>query len=202
MTDEKALIRQTFLRWAEELESVLDEQWDAPSLCEGWTVRMVVAHASMAARYDEGAFTGLLAAERFDFGRLSDRLASEDGARSPAELVADLRNPVLHDWDAPGAGAAGALTHVVIHSADTTIPLGLPAAAPPDALEAVLDQLGRGGLAAAFGVDATGRAYRATDLGWAFGDGGHRVEATAAELVALLAGRLERRPPPLAEQRG
>ena len=29
---------------------------DAPSLCEGWTVRHVLAHMTMAARYDDAAF--------------------------------------------------------------------------------------------------------------------------------------------------
>lgn len=191
MTGTKGLIRQTFLRWADGLETIDEEQWDAPSLCAGWSVRMVVAHASMAARYDEGAFTELLAAEGFDFGRLSDRLAVEDGARPPAELLDDLRSPALHDWEAPSAGAAGALTHVVVHSADATVPLGLPPAPPSDALRVVLDQLAGGGLATAFGVDPAGRSYRATDLDWAFGDNedGRRIEATSAELVARLAGR-------------
>ena len=34
---------------AADLESLSDQQWNTPSLCEGWTVRDVLAHMTSAA---------------------------------------------------------------------------------------------------------------------------------------------------------
>jgi uncharacterized protein (TIGR03083 family) len=34
------------------LDAASAEQWDTPSLCEGWRVREVVAHLTMPARYE------------------------------------------------------------------------------------------------------------------------------------------------------
>jgi hypothetical protein len=37
------------LSFADLLEGLSDEQWDAPSLCAGWTVRHVPAHLTVVA---------------------------------------------------------------------------------------------------------------------------------------------------------
>jgi hypothetical protein len=62
----------------------------------------------------------------------------------------------------PGGGAAGALSHAVIHSLDVTIAHDRPAAALRDAVVAVLDQLA-GANGALFGVDLTGVRLEAID---------------------------------------
>ena len=54
--------------------------WDAPSLCEKWRTREVVAHVTMPARYDGPAFMAELEAAGGDFTRLSDAIAARDGA--------------------------------------------------------------------------------------------------------------------------
>ena len=41
--------------------------WDAPSLCEGWRTREVVAHMTMPARYSGPAFMAELEAAGGDF---------------------------------------------------------------------------------------------------------------------------------------
>jgi len=42
-----------FASLADLLAAATDAQWDTPSMCEGWRVREVVAHLTMAARYSE-----------------------------------------------------------------------------------------------------------------------------------------------------
>lgn len=161
--------------------------WDAPSLCAGWQVRHVVAHVSMPVRLTPELFGAEMAAAGGDFGVLSDTVAARDAVRPVAEHVDALRSPALHAWQPPGGGAAGALSHAVIHSLDVTVALGEPSVAPAEALVAVLHLLteARG---AWFGVDLTGVRLEAADGGWSWGDG-EVVAAGSGELVALLGGR-------------
>jgi uncharacterized protein (TIGR03083 family) len=167
----------------------LDEAaWSTPSLCAGWTVRYVVAHLTMAARYDAERFGAELAADGFDFQTTSDRIAARDADLPVAELLDDVRSPRLAAFEQPGGGWAGSLSHVVIHGLDITLGLGLGRVAGDEATRRVLDGLVSTGVRTVFGVDVAGRRLRATDLDWEHGSGTAH-EATAGELVAMLSGR-------------
>ena len=187
MTEPQAWVAPTCTGLADLLAAAPTGTWDAPSLCEGWRVRHVVAHLTMPARLTPEQFGAELAAARGDFGVLSDAVARRDGALAADELLGQLRSPVLHAWQPPGGGAAGALTHAVIHSLDVTIALGRPPAAPAAAVTAVLDLL-TAAVGAWFGVYLSGFWCEAIDSGWAWG-GGDVVRGGAGDLVALLSGR-------------
>jgi uncharacterized protein (TIGR03083 family) len=187
VTDLQSFVAPTYDRLADLLDAAAVETWDAPSLCEKWLVRHVVAHVTMPARLTPERFGAEMAAAGGDFTVLSDTVALRDAALPIADLLEQLRSPGLHAWQPPGGGAAGALSHAVIHSLDVTIALGRPAVAPDEAVIAVLDQL-----AAAngtwFGIDLTDVRLEATDTAWSWGDG-RPVRAGTGQLVALLSGR-------------
>jgi uncharacterized protein (TIGR03083 family) len=176
---------------ADLLESAGPAVWDAPSLCEGWRTREVVAHMTMPARYDGPAFMAELEANGGDFTRLSDTVAARDGALPAAALLADLRSPVLHAWQPPGGGEEGALVHSVIHSLDIVEAVPLDRRVPAACILAVLGlATGPGaGTSNLFGVDLSDVELRADDLEWTSGAGA--VVTGSAQLLALLAcGRL------------
>lgn len=175
---------------ADQLGSMTAARWDTPSLCSGWRVREVVAHVTMAARYPEEMFMAELRDCDFDFTRLSDRIAARDGTgRLPtSELVADLRADVMRHWTPPGGGYHGALSHVVIHGLDATVPLGVPRRGPERSIRVVLDGLSQAGSPNVFGVDIEGRQLRATDLDWSYGSG-EPLWGTAADIVLAMSGR-------------
>jgi len=187
VTDLQSWVRPTCEGLADLLAAAPAETWDAPSLCEKWQVRHVVAHVTMPARLTPEQFGAEMAAAAGDFAVLSDTVAERDGALPPAALLAALRSPVLHAWQPPGGGAAGALSHAVIHSLDVTVALDRPAVAPDEAVFAVLDQMvaadGRW-----FGLDLTGIRLEAADVDRSWGNG-TVVRADSDSLVALLAGR-------------
>jgi len=187
MTDAQSWVAPTYDGLADLLASAPAGDWDAASLCEGWQVRHVVAHVAMPVRLTPETFGAELAAAGGDFGRLSDTVACRDATLPVAEHLAALRSPLLHEWQPPGGGAAGALSHAVIHSLDVTIALDRPAVAPRDAVTAVLDQLARAD-GAIFGLDLTGVRLEAADTAWSWGSG-DVVRADSGHLVALLSGR-------------
>lgn len=187
MTDPQSWVAPTCSGLADLLAAAAVDTWDAPSLCVKWRVRHVVAHVTMPARLTPERFGAEMAAAGGDFAVLSDTAATRDAALPVADLLDQLRSPGLHGWQPPGGGAAGALSHAVIHSLDVTVALDRPAVAPAEAVIHVLDQL-----AAAngtwFGVDPTGVRLEATDTDWSWGSG-QTVRADSGSLVALLAGR-------------
>jgi uncharacterized protein (TIGR03083 family) len=187
-TEVQAAVAAEFRSLADLLDGASDAQWDTPSLCEGWRVREVVAHMTMAARYSEEAFMALLAEYGFDFTRLSDQVAGRDAALPTTELVACLRSEVMQQWQPPGGGAHGALNHVVIHGLDVTVPLGARRRVPEKTIEILLDDLTAGGGHARFGVAIDGRRLRATDLDWSYGSG-PELRGTGEDLALAMCGR-------------
>src|SRR5512142_2318480 len=167
--DLQPVVAAEFVALADLLDSATDSQWDTPSLCAGWRVREVVAHMTMAARYPEDKFMAELRRCDFDFGRLSDEIASRDAGLPPGQLVAGLRSEVMQHWTPPGGGYHGALNHVVIHGLDVTVPLGVPRRSPGATIGIVLDDLTAGGVHQHFGTSIEGRRLQATDLDWCYG---------------------------------
>jgi uncharacterized protein (TIGR03083 family) len=187
VTDPQSWVAPTYEGLADLLTATGDDAWDAPSLCDGWLVRHVIAHVTMPVRLTPQLFGAEMAAAGGDFTVLSDTVATRDGSLPVADLLDQLRSPALHAWQPPGGGAAGALSHAVIHSLDVTIALDRPAVAPAAAATAVLDQL-TAAHGTFFGVDLTGVRLEAADTDWSWGDG-QLVRGDSGELVALLSGR-------------
>jgi uncharacterized protein (TIGR03083 family) len=175
-------------RLAGILGDLTPEQWDMPSLCDGWRVREVVAHMTMPYRTKAiGVLAGLVRAG-FSFNRYADRDArSTTRAMSDAELLDLLRRNVDHPWQPPGGGEVGALSHDVIHGLDFTEPLGLPPA-PAERLALVLASTKPRQLKY-FGVDLGGRKLAATDSDVSVGDGSTVVAMTSKDILLVVTGR-------------
>jgi len=186
--DLQPVVAAEFAALADLLGSATEAQWDTPSLCAGWRVREVIAHMTMAARYPEDQFMAELRRYDFDFGRLSNEIASHDAALPASELVAGLRSEVMQHWTPPGGGYHGALNHVVIHGLDVTVPLGVPRRSPEDTIRIVLDDLTRGDVHARFGTTIKGRSLQATGLDWSYGSG-PPLRGKAEDLALVLCGR-------------
>jgi uncharacterized protein (TIGR03083 family) len=175
-----------YLDLAALLESGPRAWWDAPSLCVGWRTREVIAHLTMPLRYPPQRFMDELSKVRGDFNVMADHVAKEDAAvLAPEQLVAGLRDTQLHAWQPPGGGTWGALSHVVIHGLDVTVPLGVERRVQESRLRPVLE------LAAgleALGPNVTGVQLCASDLDWSFGSGSP-VSGQGQDLLLVLFGR-------------
>ena len=187
MTDLQTWVAPTCNGLAEQLTAAPGDAWELPSLCEDWQVRHVIAHMTMPVRLTPAQFGAEMAAAGGDFTVFSDSVAARDASLPVADLLDQLRSSQLHAWQPPGGGAAGALSHAVIHSLDVTIALDRPTVAPAQAVTALLDQLtaARGSW---FGIDLTEVRLEAADTDWSWG-AGQPVRADSGSLVALLGGR-------------
>ena len=175
---------------ADLLERGGSEVWDAPSLCEGWRTREVVAHMTMPARSDGPAFLADLEASGGDFTRFSNMVAERDGALPVADLLADLRSPALHAWQPPGGGEQGALVHCIIHTLDIVEAVPLDRRVPAARIRPVLEFVVAEGTGTnLFGVDLSDVELQADDLEWSSGSGA-LVTGSAQALALLACGRL------------
>ncbi|GAA3666388.1 uncharacterized protein (TIGR03083 family) [Lentzea atacamensis] len=173
---------------AELLAGLTEEQWHAPSLCEGWRVKEVVAHTTLPFRSSVGRvlLETLKSAGRFNHA--SDRMARKDAAAlSIDDLLGTLKANIGHPWTPPGGGPAGALSHDIIHGLDITVALGLDRQVPHDRLKIVLDGMNPRSVKY-FGADLDGKRLEATDMDWTFGEG-EPIRRPAQELLLLVCGR-------------
>lgn len=172
----------------ELLAGLTAEQWDAATLCAGWRVREVVAHITYPFRTGMPRFFVEVARSRGNFDRMADRVARRDAARrDAARLLADVRDNVDHPWSPPGGGAAGALSHDVIHGLDITLALCPERTVPAGRMSAVLGGMSPRSIGY-FGTDLSGVRLVATDLEWAFGDG-EPLRGRAQDLLMVVCGR-------------
>ena len=187
--DLAAAVAEEYRALADLLEVSDPAVWDAPSLCEGWRTREVVAHVTMPARYAGPAFMAELEAAGGDFTRLSNTVAGRDGSLPPGALLADLRSEVLHAWQPPGGGLDGALTHCVIHELDIVEAVPLERRVPAGRITRVLGIVAGPGTPNLLGVDLSDVALRADDLDWSCGSGA-AVTGPAQALALVACGRL------------
>jgi uncharacterized protein (TIGR03083 family) len=182
-------IAEEYLALADLLEEAGRQVWEAPSLCEGWRTKEVVAHMTMPVRYSGPAFLAELEAAGGDFTRLSNTVAARDSALPAAILLTDLRSPVLHEWQPPGGGVDGALTHCVVHCLDIVEAVPLPHRVPEERIARVLALVADPLVPNLFGTDLSGVELRADDIDWSAGAGAP-VEGSAQALAAVACGRL------------
>jgi len=172
---------------ADLLASLSPEQWEAPTLCEHWRVRDVVAH--MISFEDLGLWgtVGRMVKGRFVSGGPNAIGVAEYADRSPDELVALVKDHLRPRGLTAGFGGRIALTDGTIHHQDIRRPLGLSRRIPPERLAVVLD-FARTAPTISAAKRIKGLTLSATDLDWRTGSG-PLVEGPGEALLMALAGR-------------
>lgn len=172
---------------ADFLGTLTPEQWDAPSLCEGWRVRDVVAHVIS---YDRLGALGLV--KRFAQGRLLLSRVNQLGvaemqSASPDELLAQLRRHTKPRGLTSAFGDRVALVDGLVHHQDIRRPLGMPRQVPRERLEKALPFAV---IAPPLRVGWHVRGVRlvAADLDWAAGRG-PEARGPGETLLMTIAGR-------------
>jgi uncharacterized protein (TIGR03083 family) len=159
------------------------DQWAAPSLCAGWSVRDVAAHTLAYLDQSRLSLFGAYVKARNDVDLLNARGLARSVERS--EVAQRMRDGA----DPSGAGALYgcrvALIECLIHQLDVRRPLRLPRPVPADAVRAALT------FARISPVIRTPRGIRlvAVDVDWAAGTG-PQVRGTGEALLLAMTGRV------------
>jgi len=169
------------------LRKLTPEQWEHPSLCEGWSVKDVAGHVVL--RFPARTVWRLL----LSFPRVNVHRTNEINV----EVLRGYSAEQILAWFERSPDRVGATTiypplalrALVIHHQDMRRPLGLPPTTPPQraaaALEAVITRVSRN---LGSRERAAGLRVRATDVDWLFGDG-PEVSGTAEAILMAVSGR-------------
>lgn len=172
----------------DDLAHLDGEQWEEPSLCDGWTVHDVVAHLVDTARTTRLGFVFRLAQARFDFDRQNTQGVERERGASPRETLERLREGASRR-STPPAPLDSRLVEEVVHGEDIRRPLGIIHAYPLEAVVRSLRYQAR--TPASFGgaKELTARLrLTATDAGLSIGDG-PEASGTALSLLLAVSGR-------------
>jgi uncharacterized protein (TIGR03083 family) len=171
------------------LHSLTDEEWDKPSLCDGWLVRHVVGHILYGNELKLWTLPLRLARFGFSSDRSGRHYSIRRGERgSPQDL--------LHDFDTrnPWAGTCRVfpprlvLLDRLVHQQDIRRALGHPRTIPESRLRAVLDATPTLGSAFRARKRTRGLRFAATDLDWSWGTG-PEVHGPGEALLMSMLGR-------------
>ncbi|OBI64982.1 hypothetical protein A5667_28095 [Mycolicibacterium fortuitum] len=182
----RSLARQERQEFADLLDDLSPQQWQAPTLCSGWNVRDVVAHTIAYLGQTRMGLTAALLAARGQIDRLNESALRT--AAGPEELRGLMRAGV--DPSGVGAlyGCRVALIECLIHQQDVRRPLGLPRIIPAGTL--------RASLTFARVSPVIGGAWRtrglrliATDLDWSAGHG-PVIRGPGEALLLAMTGRV------------
>jgi uncharacterized protein (TIGR03083 family) len=187
MTTAMEMARAERQDFAALLDELSPDQWEAPTLCEGWRVRDVVAHAF---GYDELTSAGLVSQfvkGRFSVNRINQRMVGELTERSPDQLRILVRDHLVPRGLTAGFGGRVALTDNMIHHQDIRRPLGLPRRIPAERVRVALD-FARYAPTIRGAWRARGLRLIADDLDWSFGRG-LEVHGSGEALLMAMAGR-------------
>ena len=179
------MIEDEQVEFAEVLRGLTSDQWEMPSLCNGWSIHDTVIHIAWHEHVAPVSRVAELARVRFS----EDRQMEPYRATPKGELV---------DWLAAPAKVGGRndaltqLSEIVIHQQDVRRPLGLDRKIPAERLAVVLD----------FGVSIAGLTFTmafsrkrakglrlvAPDVGWWSGSG-PEVRGPGEAILMALNGR-------------
>ncbi|MFF2235868.1 maleylpyruvate isomerase family mycothiol-dependent enzyme [Streptomyces anulatus] len=173
---------------ADDLARLDAGQWDASSLCEGWTVHDVAAHLVDTARTTRIGFVAGLVRARFDFDRQNARGVERERGASPQETLARLRR-VASRTTTPPAPLDTRLVEEVVHGEDIRRAVGLVRSYPQEAVVRALRLQAR--TPASFGgaKELVARVrLTATDADLSIGEGPD-VTGPALSLLLVVSGR-------------
>lgn len=190
MADTFALIAQQRREVATALDTLSDDEWNAPSLCEGWRVRELVAHLTMPFRVGKPHFLLSVIAEGGSIAKVMDKYARQHAGEPPAQLIAYVRDNAESRVVPPTSSPVASLTEIVIHGFDMSIPTHRHVEVPEDVSRPVLDYL----VSSRVGFVHTKRGLASevrlvsTDSTWSWGSG-PQVSGSNFGLMMMLARR-------------
>jgi uncharacterized protein (TIGR03083 family) len=198
MADIDGWTRQEREALIKTLDGLPDQQWQIPSLCDGWRVVDVAAHLAWAPVLGPAAAAAALVRHGLSMNAMIRDSAVAWSARGRAAILDQLRENARTGARPTGMPPVAALADAVVHGLDVRRPLGLSHEVPPEVLRPLAEftlgtpwpmNLVVGGSARRRVADVR---LVASDTDWSYGSG-PEVRGSAEALLLLLYGRTPRR---------
>lgn len=183
------------LRTTDLLEQLTPEEWDTPSLCDGWTVRDVAAHLTLQ-QMTLGSALRIALRHPGSLNHIINSSARARAKRPPVQLIAEIRGMVGSRRHNVGLTPLETLIDIVVHGQDIAVPTCRLLEVPPDVAATAAtrvwdDQSSRKGRRRAKvfrRLPYEGHRLSATDIDWSVGEG-PEIRGPMLMLLLLLTGR-------------
>ncbi len=172
---------------ADLMETLTPEDWQAPSLCEGWRVRDVGAHLTQAQLGMLPAVVAIVRA-RGSFNRMIHDTAVRQARLPVEEYPGRIRAMLGSRRTAPGVSMIEPLTDALVHGQDIVRALGRERSMPAEAAATSAQRVWSMSFPFHARKRLAGFELVATDHSWRAGQG-LAVEAPVADLLLLVTGR-------------
>ena len=172
---------------AADLDGLSAKAWDAPSLCDGWTVRDVVAHMTAATKLSGPKFFGTLLGSGFSFEKVQAKGIAANRGTSPDETLTNFKAQLDSTGRPPGP-VETMLGETIVHSEDIRRPLNLQHVYPTEAIVRTADFFKKSNLIIGSKKRIDGLTLQATDADWQHGSG-PTVEGPMLDLLLAMTGR-------------
>ncbi|MFE3447399.1 maleylpyruvate isomerase family mycothiol-dependent enzyme [Nonomuraea sp. NPDC059194] len=172
---------------ADLFDDLCDQEWATPSLCEGWRVREVAAHLTLAHFRLLPALVAVLRA-RGNLNRMIHDTAVRQAELPVREYGVLLRAMVGSRAKAPMISDFEPLIDILVHGQDIAIPLRRDRPMPARPAAAAATRVWTMGAPFHARRKLDGLELVATDCSWTAGQG-KQVEGPIAAMLLLLTGR-------------
>jgi uncharacterized protein (TIGR03083 family) len=187
MATVRALARLERAEFADLLDGLTPQQWNRPSLCDGWTVRDVAAHTIAYLGQGRARLVVNMVRMRFDIDRLNASALGNHAEIEVGQLIALMREGVEPSGAAALYGGRVALIECLIHQQDIRRPLGQLRAIGEERLRVSLNYARISPVIG--GARRThGARLVATDMDWSAGHG-PEVRGSGEALLLAMSGR-------------
>lgn len=176
-------------RLVDLLEDLSEQEWQHPSLCEGWSVRQVAAHVALQNTPWSAMPRGVV--EIIKAGGMNDAIHAMAcrHAQLPTERIVDEIRERIGVWRAlPTLSYRESAIDYLVHLQDIAIPLGREVAMPVDVAVVAAERVWRSSRMFHARRRFTGYRLVATDVEWSAGRG-REVTGPISALLLLLTGR-------------
>ncbi len=172
---------------ADLMDTFTEAEWATPSLCQGWRVREVGAHLTMA-QSTFGEVLGPVIRARGSFNRMIHDTAVRRAELPVTDYPVLLRAMVGSRRTAPFVSDVEPLIDQLVHGQDMVVPLGRSREMPPEAAATAVQRAWSLGFPFRAQKRLRGFTLAATDHQWSAGEG-PRVEGPVRALLMLVTGR-------------
>ncbi len=185
MIDEQAALIAERAAFYTMLTGLADDDWNVASLCDGWRIRDVAAHAHLGATMSiPVALLGLVRA-RGSFERFMESHVPSEGSRPVAEILAIWSDAANSARVPPSIKRVDQAIDAFVHHHDIAVPLARPVPSDPGRLRWMADGLVGSGRPIGGGARVEGLQLIASDIDWHYGTG---PEVTGPVAAIILAG--------------
>ena len=175
---------------AATLAGLDDEQWEQPSLCEGWTVKEVAAHVIAHPQIGWAQMPGMVARNLgHGYNAMIFREVKRLGERSTREsILADFETYDSSTRKVPTTTPVEPLIDALVHHQDILRPLGLRHEMAPEAAAVAADRSRTLAFLSGSRAVVKGTRMVATDIDWSRGRG-PTLTGPIQELLMVCMGR-------------